>query len=204
MKVITPSVGDIVSFYFYHRSIGERIEYGKVTDIIQRYGYCNNGTTKVSPLIEYINLSTGKRGSCDISFIKCIIIKAKGISKPYNIYSMEYSFYDKNDFNPFHSIIIHVLKGYNGFIPREVDFNKAYTLWEKNGKPGCLGIAEDEISGFFAFRVKAKVFKKWVIRNINKMMPTVKELNRDRTRMYQEYEEEYERHIKEEERSVKL
>lgn len=198
MKHITPAIGDVVAFYFYHRSLGDRIEYGKITDIIERYGYYNNGETKASALIKYTNVITGKIDHCDIAWIKCIIVKSKGISRPYNIYrGKEYISYDKNGFNFFYQLIDFVFSVYNGFIPVEIDAEKAYQLWVKDCKPGNL-TSDNYYTFNFNYdvlKVNMKVFKKWAYRNIYKMMYNVKELHREATLRHIQDEEDAERYI---------
>lgn len=192
-NLVNCKVGDIVRFYFeLHENKQDVI--GEILKIEERYVKHNEGTLRANPLITYVQINSDNKEKkyCDQAYITEVIISSKAIPRKLNIYkkleSEKYIEFKKRTIvGNFYELCEYCIsKIENKKIDRPLD-RESFLLWKKNGFPGR--ICNSLELGFT--EVRKKPFKKWVHKNIDRILKTVKETTKENTEIEMSFENDY-------------
>ena len=176
--------GDRVNIHFGHHSNGDRDHIVDVERVTIRYEWCNHGETRVNPLGNGRDVDTGDSVSFDISYVTGFVWRGKAGYEP-----------KPNVFRGHRETGLMVLRSkgawtgplYDLFrlalscvgsvpLPFELDTRKATVLYERAGKPGCVGTEDWGWPDWTVHKVRPDVFRRWVQRNANKLCLTKKQV----------------------------
>jgi len=190
-------VGDVIKTDCWMYQKPEEVEKTvRITKIIdRRLGKINRGTFRQSPLIEGININSNKKEHFDASLIAEVLERPKYIHrKKENIYRNNTLCFKKKGISELSRIkygwagLLEMALGeLNVKIEVPLSHSRFEALWEKNKKPGLCTEG-----------IKYKKFKKFVQRNVSKILVPVKVQDARLTAMEKQEEENYWKMVEEE------
>jgi hypothetical protein len=208
------SEGDKVRAVFPHTlqdNPNREIE-ATVTKVEQRWGSYNEGRNKSSPLLHVTNVMNTKgqilsgpmHHAFDMSFVTEIIQRGNPVfHKYYNIYMPENQLWgndhvtcnSKNQVTgTFRGLLcVYLAKLSQRNINRSLDLKRAWLTWQKDCYRGLKTIycplGPNLIGSIFT--VNVKTFKKWVFKNVERILERSKDIERGMTEYNNKCEKDY-------------
>ena len=165
---IVPKVGDVIE-YIVETIDKEGPTISKVYDVNIQYDMFNNFMC----LIEVDGRRKNKRSNVNVCYVTKIISTTNKVPAPLNIFFGDRISHGKYNYYGSPAVCVsNILSYVYQNIDRQINFERTCALYKKNG------VGLENINGYFSayYRIKnIKKFRKWVTKNITKILNTVEE-----------------------------